>query len=75
MKAIPGGSVVETLPSNMGKVIPGQGAKFPHASWSKTQNIKQRQYCNMSTKDSEKNDQYPKKKNVFIKSCENYLEY
>ena len=46
MKAIPGGSVAETSPSNMGNVMPGQGAKFPHASWSKTQSIKQRQYCN-----------------------------
>ena len=39
MKAIPGGSVVETSPSNMGNVMPGQGAKFPHASWSNTSTV------------------------------------
>ena len=34
----PGGPVVKASPSNAGGVglIPGQGAKIPHASWSKT---------------------------------------
>ena len=43
-----GGQVVKTLPSNAGGLgsIPGLGAKIPHASWPKTQNIKQKQYCN-----------------------------
>ena len=40
----PGGSVVKTLPSNAGC---GQGAKIPHASWSKKkQNVKQKQHYN-----------------------------
>ena len=44
----PGGQVVKTSPSNVGGLgsIPGLGAKIPHASWPKTQNIKQKQYCN-----------------------------
>ena len=44
----PGGLVVETSPSNAGYVgsIPGWGAKIPHASLVKNQNIKQKQYCN-----------------------------
>ena len=33
--AIPGGPVIKTSPSNAGGIglIPGQGAKIPHASW------------------------------------------
>ena len=44
----PGGPVVKTLSSNAGGAgsIPGRGAKIPHASWPKNQNIKQKQYCN-----------------------------
>ena len=44
----PGGPVVKTLPSNAGGagLIPGQGAKIPHALWPKHQNIKQKQCCN-----------------------------
>ena len=44
----PGGPVVKTSPSNAGGAgsIPGRGAKIPHASRPKNQNIKQRQYCN-----------------------------
>ena len=42
---IPGGPVVKTSPSTAGGAgsIPGQRAKIPHASWSKNQNIKQKQ--------------------------------
>ena len=42
----PGGPVVKTLPSNAGGMgsIPGQGTKTPRASWSKNQNMKQKQY-------------------------------
>ena len=42
----PGGSEVKTLPPSAGGVgsIPGQGAKFPHAFWPKSQDIKQREY-------------------------------
>ena len=48
--------MVKTSPSNAGDVglIPGQGAKIPHASWPKNQNIKQKQYCNKFNKDFRK---------------------
>ena len=51
----PGGPVVKTSPSNaegMGS-IPGQGAKIPHASQPKKQNIKQKQHYNKFNKDFE----------------------
>ena len=44
----------KTLPSNAGGagLIPGQGAKIPHALWPKIQNTeKQKQYCNKFNKD------------------------
>ena len=43
----PGGPVVGTLPFNAGGTgsISGRGAKIPHASWPKTQNMEQKQYC------------------------------
>ena len=49
----PGGLVVKTLPSNTVGVgsIPGQRAKIIHASGSKKQNIKLKQYCNKFNKD------------------------
>ena len=49
----PGGSVVKTLPSNAGSAgsNPGQEAKIPHASLSKNQHMKQKQYCNKFNKD------------------------
>ena len=52
----PGSPVVKTSPSNAGGVgsIPGRGAKIPHASWPKTQNLKQKQYCNKFNKDFKK---------------------
>ena len=48
----PGSPVVKTSPSNAGGAgsIPGQGAKIPHASRPKNQNIKQKQYCNKFNK-------------------------
>ena len=47
-----GGPVVKTSPFNAGDagLIPGQGAKIPHASWRKNQNIKQKQFCNIVNK-------------------------
>ena len=53
MGDFPGGPVVNILPSNAGGVgsIPGRGAKIPHASQPKKQNIKQKQYCNKFNKD------------------------
>ena len=49
----PGGPVVKTSPSNAGGAgsIRGWGAKIPHASGPKNQNIKQKQYCNKFNKD------------------------
>ena len=45
--------MVEILLSNAGGrgSIPGQGARIPHASQPKNQNIKQKQYCNKFSKD------------------------
>ena len=52
-RGFPGGPVVKTLPSSSGSVgsVPGRGAKIPHASWSKNQNIKREKYCNKFNKD------------------------
>ena len=51
--AFPGGPVVEILPSNARSagLIPGWGAKIPHALQPKNQNMKQKQYCNKFNKD------------------------
>lgn len=42
MGRTPGGPVFKTSPSNAGAIglIPSQGAKIPHASHTKTKNIK-----------------------------------
>ena len=55
--------MVETSPSNARGVglIPGRGAKIPHVSGPKNQNIKQKQYCNKFNKDF-KNGPHQKKK-------------
>ena len=42
--------------------ISGQGAKTPHASWLKTQNTKQKQYCKKFNKDLKKVVHMKKKK-------------
>ena len=44
----PGGPVVKTSPFTAGGMgsTTGVGAKIPHASWLKNQNVKQKQYCN-----------------------------
>ena len=49
----PGSQVVETWPSNVAGVslIPDEGAKIPHSSWPKNQNIRQKQNCKKSNKD------------------------
>ena len=60
----PGGPVVKTSPSHAGVMdsITGQGAKVPHASPPKIQNIKkQKQCCNKFNKDF-KNGPCQKKK-------------
>ena len=48
--------MVKTSPSNAEGAgsIPGWGAKIPHASWPKNQNIKQKQHCNKFNKDFKK---------------------
>ena len=60
---VPGSPVVKTSPSNAGDVssIPGWGAKIPHTSQPKNQNIKQKQYCNKFNEDF-KNGPHQKKK-------------
>ena len=49
----PSGPVVKTLPSNIGGLglMPGWGAKIPHTSWPKNQNIKQKKCFNQFSKD------------------------
>ena len=56
VRDFPGGPVVKTSAFNAGGAgsIPGRGAKFPHASRPKHQNIKQKQYCNKFNKDLKK---------------------
>ena len=48
-----GHPVVETLSFTARGVgsSPGWGARIPHASWPKSQNIKQKQYCNKLNRD------------------------
>ena len=55
-REVPGHPEVRTSLSNMGGEgsIPGQGAKIPHASWSKNQNMKKKkkkQYYNKFNKE------------------------
>ena len=66
----PRGSVVKTMPPNAGGAgsIPDWGAKIPHGSWPKNQNINQKQYCNKFNKDF--NDGAHKKKS--LKKIENF---
>ena len=49
----PGGPVVQTSPSKAGGEgsVPYWEVKTLHASWSKNQSIKQKQYCNKFRKD------------------------
>ena len=42
----PGGPVPKTSPSKTGRFDPWSEAKTPYASGPKSQNIKQKQYCN-----------------------------
>ena len=48
----------QNMPGGAG-LIPGQGTKIPHASWSKNQNVKQKQCCNKFNEDL-KNGPYHK---------------
>ena len=59
----PGGSVIKTSSFNTGGagLIPGWGAKIPHASRPKNQNIKRKQYCNKFNKDFKRNGPHQKK--------------
>ena len=67
LRDFPGGPVVKTLPSNAGcaGLIPGQGAKIPHAWRPRNQHIKQKQYCNKLNKNF-KNGPHPKKKMYYL---------
>ena len=40
--------------------IPGWGDKIPHASWPKSQNIKQKRYCNKFNKNFKNGPQQQK---------------
>ena len=73
----PGGPVVKTSPSNAEGAgsIPDQGAKIPHASWPKNQNIKQKQYCNKFHKDFKKWSTSKKKKKKNNKQEVAYLSF
>ena len=57
--------MVKTSPSNAGEggSITGQGAKIPHASRMKNQNINQKQYCNKFNKDLKNKTENPYKGN------------
>ena len=48
-----GGPGIKMSPSNVGDagLIPGQGAKIPHACGTENQNIKQKQRCKKFNKD------------------------
>ena len=68
----PGGPVVKTSPSTAGGagLIPDWGAKIPHASRRpKTQNIKQKQYCNKFNEDFKNG---PHQKNLKEKNAERW---
>ena len=62
----PGAPVAKTSPSNAGGtgLIPGWGARIPHASWPKNQNMRQKQCCSRFNKDFENG---PLKKNLLKK--------
>ena len=61
--------MVKTSPFNAGGMgsIPCRGAKIPHPSRPKNQNIKQKQYCNKFNKDF-KNGPHQKKRQMGRKS-------
>ena len=69
----PSGPVVKTSSSSAGGTgsIPGWGAKIPHASRPKNQNIKQKQYCNKFNKDFKYDPHFKK---VFKKITKNLAE-
>ena len=64
----PDGPVVKTSPSNAGVegLIPSLGAKIPHVSWPKHQNIKHKLSLYKFKKDF-KNDPHAKKKKKHLK--------
>ena len=67
--------MVKTLPSKAGSVglIPGPGAKIPHASQlkKKKKKKKQKQYCNKSNKEF-RNSPHQKKLNKKISSFKGF---
>ena len=70
----PGGPVVKILPSNVRGAgsIPGWGAKIPHTTRPKNQNIKQQQYWNKFNQDFKKwctSKKSLKDNNNIIKYC------
>ena len=65
------------LPSNAGDIgsIPGWGAKILHASWPKSQNIKQKRYSNKFNKDFKIPKKKTFKKSTFLHKKQNSPEY
>ena len=59
---------MRTSSSNAGGagLVPGLGAKIPHASQPKDKNIKQNQYCNKSNKGLSKWSTLKKKKKSLL---------
>ena len=57
--------MIKTSPSNTGGAgsIPGWGAKIPHVSWPKKQNIRSTQHCTKLNTDF-KNGPHTQKKNL-----------
>ena len=58
--------MARTSPSSGGGAgsIPGWAAKIPHASWPKSQNVKQKQYCNKFNKDFKNGPHLKKNKSL-----------
>ena len=54
-RKFPGAPVAKTSPSNAGgaDMIPGWGARIPHALWPENQNMRQKQCCSRFNEDFE----------------------
>ena len=67
---LPNSPVVEAPPCTAAGAnsIPGQGVKIPHALWPKSQNMKEKQYCNKFNKDffNGPNQKKKKEKNIGV---------
>lgn len=66
----PGGPVVATSPSNPGYLglIPSRGARIPQASWTESQDMKEKQCYNKFNADFKNGTHQKKKKKSFFKT-------